>query len=409
MKRKELISVVTAFAALLILSTQCTRPQKEPLQQSLNQAETSPNPRGSLRAEDVATNLATEQFDTKDFVELANLIAQNVANGYDEKLYFSDLGSEGSLRDSQSPFLNKLRDMFSSSELRGAEKGETLENSKLSLYWMNSKDWNKQERPTVAYVTDSTPKDAKEIPGIITNERGEVIKKVMVNERYAETHPTIIVNNSPKPDGTPIIAKPKGYKSPLNLKESDLVYKSIKHPFLKSLYLGKMQVTKQYDSWLAGGFEFYVVATYPVLTPDGNGGYTKEEKTTSQYIEFTRKEIKDKTTKELDYILVSSWNSTTDNIGFLLYEDDATWAPGGNFTFEFGYKGFSFKIVIPVPNTRDDITHAYYAADFLQSTNNYDLEKKTWKWHNSEGLHYTLPIVVGYLLPDSFFSSEIKK
>lgn len=406
MKRKELISIVTAFAALLILSTQCTRPQKEPLQQSLNQTETSPNPRGSLRAEDVATNLATEQFNTKDFVELANLIAQNVANGYDEKLYFSDLGSEGSLRDSQSPFLNKLRDMFSSSELRGAEKGETLENSKLSLYWMNSRDWNKQERPTIAYVTDSTPKDAKEIPGIITNERGEVIKKVMVNERYAETHPTIIVNNSPKPDGTPIIAKPKGYKSPLSLKESDLGYNSFKRPFLKSLYLGKMQVTKQYDPWLAGGSEFYVVATYPVLTPDGNGGYVKEEKTTKQYIEFTRKEINDKTTKELDRILVSSWNSTTDNIGFLLYEDDATWAPGGNFTFEFGYKGFSFKIVIPVPNTRVDITDAYYAADFLQSTNNYDLEKKTWKWHNSEGLRYTLPIVVGYLIPDSFFSEK---
>lgn len=406
MKQKEFISVVTAFAALLILSTQCTRPQKEPLQQSLNQTETSPNPRGSLRAEDVATNLATEQFNTKDFVELANLIAQNVANGYDEKLYFSDLGSEGSLRDSQSPFLNKLRDMFSSSELRGAEKGETLENSKLSLYWMNSRDWNKQERPTIAYVTDSTPKDAKEIPGIITNERGEVIKKVMVNERYAETHPTIIVNNSPKPDGTPIIAKPKGYKSPLSLKESDLGYNSFKRPFLKSLYLGKMQVTKQYDPWLAGGSEFYVVATYPVLTPDGNGGYVKEEKTTKQYIEFTRKEINDKTTKELDRILVSSWNSTTDNIGFLLYEDDATWAPGGNFTFEFGYKGFSFKIVIPVPNTRVDITHTYYAADFLQSTNNYDLEKKTWKWHNSEGLRYTLPIVVGYLIPDSFFSEK---
>ncbi len=408
MKQKEFISVVTAFAALLILSTQCTRPQKEPLQQSLNQTETSPNPRGSLRAEDVATNLATGQFDTKDFVELANLIAQNVANGYDEKLYFSDLGSEGSLRDSQSPFLNKLRDMLSSSMLRGAEKGETLENSKLSLYWMNSRDWNKQERPTIAYVTDSTPKDAKEIPGIITNERGEVIKKVMVNERYAETHPTIIVNNSPKPDGTPIIAKPKGYKSPLSLKESDLGYNSFKRPFpfLKSLYLGKMQVTKQYDPWLAGGSEFYVVATYPVLTPDGNGGYVKEEKTTKQYIEFTRKEINDKTTKELDYILVSSWNSTTDNIGFLLYEDDATWAPGGNFTFEFGYKGFSFKIVIPVPNTRVDITHTYYAADFLQSTNNYDLEKKTWKWHNSEGLRYTLPIVVGYLIPDSFFSKK---
>lgn len=408
MKQKEFISVVTAFAALLILSTQCTRPQKEPLQQSLNQTETSPNPRGSLRAEDVATNLATGQFDTKDFVELANLIAQNVANGYDEKLYFSDLGSEGSLRDSQSPFLNKLRDMLSSSMLRGAEKGETLENSKLSLYWMNSRDWNKQERPTIAYVTDSTPKDAKEIPGIITNERGEVIKKVMVNERYAETHPTIIVNNSPKPDGTPIIAKPKGYKSPLSLKESDLGNNSFKRPFpfLKSLYLGKMQVTKQYDPWLAGGSEFYVVATYPVLTPDGNGGYVKEEKTTKQYIEFTRKEINDKTTKELDYILVSSWNSTTDNIGFLLYEDDATWAPGGNFTFEFGYKGFSFKIVIPVPNTRVDITHTYYAADFLQSTNNYDLEKKTWKWHNSEGLRYTLPIVVGYLIPDSFFSKK---
>lgn len=404
MKQKEFISVVTAFAALLILSTQCTRPQKEPLQQSLNQTETSPNPRGSLRAEDVATNLATEQFDTKDFVELANLIAQNVANGYDEKLYFSDLGSEGSLRDSQSPFLNKLRDM--SSELRGAEKDETLENSKLSLYWMNSKDWNKQERPTIAYVTDSTPKDAKEIPGIITNERGEVIKKVMVNERYAETHPTIIVNNSPKPDGTPIIAKPKGYKSPLNLKESDLVYNPIKRPFLKSLYLGKMQVTKQYDPWIDGGSEFYVIVAYPVLIPDGNGGYVKEEKTTKQYIEFTRKEINDKTTKELDYILVSSWNSTTDNIGFLLYEDDATWAPGGNFTFEFGYKGFSFKIIVPIPNTRDDITSTYYAANFLQSTSNYDPEKKTWKWHNSDGLRYTLPIVVGYLIPDSFLPEK---
>lgn len=406
MKQKEFISVVTAFAALLILSTQCTRPQKEPLQQSLNQTETSPNPRGSLRAEDVATNLATEQFNTKDFVELAGVIALNVEKGYDEKLYLSDLMKGGDLRNSKSPFLCKLRDMLSSSELRGGDTRDNQE-TELSLYWMNSREWNKQERPTIAYVTEDTPKDAKEIPGIITNDKGEVIKTIMVNEEYAKTHPTVIVNKSPKPEGTPIAAKPQGYKSPLN--GDHPILNPIKRFYVKTLFLGKMQATKQYDPWIDGGSEFYYLVEYPINKIDQNGNPTLQEAHGKFFVSYTRNEISNGVVKDLDFVLVSSWNKALDNIGFVLYEDDSTWAPTGNIKFSFTYQGYGFTFEIPVPATRTDLYKTYFSGDFLMSGHNYDSDTKDWKWHNADGVKFTLPIKYAHIFNDNGWNDFIKK
>ena len=76
-----------------------------------------------------------------------------------------------------------------------------------------------------------------------------------------------------------------------------------------------MQVTKNYDSWLAGGSEFDFQIIFPELT-----GYTC---TINKFrVTFTRKEIKRKAIKNYDIILNSNWRVEQKTNGIIIYEGD---------------------------------------------------------------------------------------
>lgn len=381
-------AVALLIAIISLLLGACSPKSEEP---RIPEGSEGTQPQGTLRSIDIATIISSGDFSTSDFAALALSIQSNAEIGYDEKVYLSDLST---LRGSENSFANKLLNKLNASSLRSSS------DSDFSLYWRSCKEWDGEERPVIAYVSEETPDDAKAIPALELDESGKVINTIMVDEEYTINHPTLIVGKEEKPVGQPIPLRPKGYISDLKLPSlDDLIYRPYWSKKVASLYLGDLQVERQFDSFFRGGSEICFVVSYPRASLDKNGQLHYEERTTHQFRKVTRDQIKNREILHLDYELIVDWDSNLDCIGWFAYEDDSFSAPGGKIKFEFAYKGFKFAVEATIPNSREDINRIDYTGDYLMSTANWNQKEDRWIMHNANGIKYTLPIKVSYTLP----------
>lgn len=387
-------AIVLLIAMMPMLLGSCSQKYEEPKAQE-NVEETQPQ--GTLRSVDIATILSDGDFSISDFASLASSIQTNAEIGYDEKVYLSDLST---LRSTDNSFATKLLQKLNTSSLRSAT------NSDFSLYWRSCQAWNKTERPVVAYVSEETPENAKEIPAFELDENGKIVNTIMIDEEYTKNHPTLIVNGDEKPKGKIIPIRPKGYISNLIVPSIDYSKLKIIRKRVTSLYLGDLQVSEQFDCWFNGGSEICFVVAYPraVVKKDGNVEF--EDRTTYQCRYVTRDQIDNEEILHLDYDLVLDWDPYLNRIGWFAYEDDSTWAAKGSVEFKFSYKGFDFTAKATVPNTKEKIVKTDYTGSYLMSTDNIDPDTKQWKMHKANGIKYTLPVKIADVLPSDFFHTS---
>lgn len=399
MKKVKSVLVLISAISLTLLS-QCSPKSEVSELRKKGEEYTETKSIGGLRSGDIATLLSSTEFQISDFSELANLIKENVQDGYDEKFYLSDLNLGKSTRQCQSKFTSKLASAIQSHPMRAGSSSEIVETS---LYWRNHDKWDGNERPTIAFVSENIQEDTQEIPAFIADGKEGKAKMITINEEYTKTHPTIIVNYTKKPEGIPTPARPIGYNSPLS---PTPLFNSISVNTVKTLYLGKVQATVHYDVWFNGGSEFYFLIEYPMCTKNAQGETTLTEAHGRHFVSFTRDEIDNQTIKDFDCVLVSEWNQQLDKIGFLLYEDDSTFAMGGTFEFSFSFKEFAFSFKVPVPNTKEEILSTYYSGNFLMSSLNYNRSENSWRWHNANGIKWTFPVIIGRIFEDTLFPIE---
>lgn len=320
-----------------------------------------------ITLEEVAQLLSEVALGPEQMAEVKEGSTASAGNGYDEEYRMRDLfvspgmgvGDEASTK--AQAYSRPLRDLLREAArerfaTKSASAGEadawldSLAASDVQIYWPGSENWDGSQLPVITY----DPGD-----GADQNEGYELlpdgrVRKLMVDEQMASERPVWVVNRNSDAD----------YKSLELLRREDpnwgsgggeiLVTKA--EDEVKTLVLRSFKAHRQYDSWFAGGAEFFCRV-----------GSVEHFKATSeaemqQYVpsitDFMIVVRRGQIGEELPFnaVLVSEWTKQLISVAFLLTEDDGgkktNWKASA--TVKYNSKSYGIDIDIPL-NSRDDI------------------------------------------------------
>ena len=351
----------------------------------------------ALPLDQVAQMLSELPMEPVHFKEVHRAVSSSSGNGYDEEYMMRDLfaspgrgvgeedsGKSGNSVEEHSKSLSDilpLRDLIIQyAENRAATKAsgfdpdiwlESLSSSDIQIYWPYSEDWDGETQPVFTY----DPGDGSQVGvgwKVDTDERGaRTVRKVEVDEKYAAAYPVWVVNRNsdsgytsldvmrrehPEWDnggGALIIGGPVSSRSPgVPLPEEGTKAASS----VKTLILKDFTMRRHYDTWLAGGSEFFIKAG------SVNDFVASTEAELQLYVPAVTDFMVVVKRKQLgqalpfNTVLVSDWTSQLTQVAFMIVEDD-----GGSLTqwkcsavVKVASKSYGFDISLPF-NTRDDI------------------------------------------------------
>lgn len=351
----------------------------------------------ALPLDQVAQMLSELPMEPVHFREVHRAVSSSSGNGYDEEYMMRDLfaspgrgvgeedsGKSGNSVAEQSKSLSDilpLRDLIIQyAENRAATKAsgfdpglwlESLSSSDIQIYWPYSEDWDGETQPVFTY----DPGDGSQVGvgwKVDTDERGaRTVRKIEVDEKYAAAYPVWVVNRNsdsgytsldvmrrehPEWDnggGALIIGGPVSSRSPgVPLPEEETKAASS----VKTLILKDFTMKRHYDTWLAGGSEFFIKAG------SVNDFVASTEAELQLYVPAVTDFMVVVKRKQLgqalpfNTVLVSDWTSQLTQVAFMIVEDD-----GGSLTqwkcsavVKVASKSYGFDISLPF-NTRDDI------------------------------------------------------
>ena len=351
----------------------------------------------ALPLDQVAQMLSELPMEPVHFKEVHRAVSSSSGNGYDEEYMMRDLfaspgrgvgeedsGKSGNSVAEQSKSLSDilpLRDLIIQyAENRAATKAsgfdpglwlESLSSSDIQIYWPYSEDWDGETQPVFTY----DPGDGSQVGvgwKVDTDERGaRSVRKIEVDEKYAAAYPVWVVNRNsdsgytsldvmrrehPEWDnggGALIIGGPVSSRAPgVPLPEEGTKAASS----VKTLILKDFTMRRHYDTWLAGGSEFFIKAG------SVNDFVASTEAELQLYVPAVTDFMVVVKRKQLgqalpfNTVLVSDWTSQLTQVAFMIVEDD-----GGSLTqwkcsavVKVASKSYGFDISLPF-NTRDDI------------------------------------------------------
>lgn len=351
----------------------------------------------ALPLDQVAQMLSELPMEPVHFKEVHRAVSSSSGNGYDEEYMMRDLfaspgrgvgeedsGKSGNSVEEQSKSLSDilpLRDLIIQyAENRAATKAsgfdpglwlESLSSSDIQIYWPYSEDWDGETQPVFTY----DPGDGSQVGvgwKVDTDERGaRTVRKIEVDEKYAAAYPVWVVNRNsdsgytsldvmrrehPEWDnggGALIIGGPVSSRAPgVPLPEEGTKAASS----VKTLILKDFTMRRHYDTWLAGGSEFFIKAG------SVNDFVASTEAELQLYVPAVTDFMVVVKRKQLgqalpfNTVLVSDWTSQLTQVAFMIVEDD-----GGSLTqwkcsavVKVASKSYGFDISLPF-NTRDDI------------------------------------------------------
>ena len=351
----------------------------------------------ALPLDQVAQMLSELPMEPVHFKEVHRAVSSSSGNGYDEEYMMRDLfaspgrgvgeedsGKSGNSVEEHSKSLSDilpLRDLIIQyAENRAATKAsgfdpglwlESLSSSDIQIYWPYSEDWDGETQPVFTY----DPGDGSQVGvgwKVDTDERGaRTVRKIEVDEKYAAAYPVWVVNRNsdsgytsldvmrrehPEWDnggGALIIGGPVSSRAPgVPLPEEETKAASS----VKTLILKDFTMRRHYDTWLAGGSEFFIKAG------SVNDFVASTEAELQLYVPAVTDFMVVVKRKQLgqalpfNTVLVSDWTSQLTQVAFMIVEDD-----GGSLTqwkcsavVKVASKSYGFDISLPF-NTRDDI------------------------------------------------------
>lgn len=351
----------------------------------------------ALPLDQVAQMLSELPMEPVHFKEVHRAVSSSSGNGYDEEYMMRDLfaspgrgvgeedsGKSGNSVEEHSKSLSDilpLRDLIIQyAENRAATKAsgfdpglwlESLSSSDIQIYWPYSEDWDGETQPVFTY----DPGDGSQVGvgwKVDTDERGaRSVRKIEVDEKYAAAYPVWVVNRNsdsgytsldvmrrehPEWDnggGALIIGGPVSSRAPgVPLPEEGTKAASS----VKTLILKDFTMKRHYDTWLAGGSEFFIKAG------SVNDFVASTEAELQLYVPAVTDFMVVVKRKQLgqalpfNTVLVSDWTSQLTQVAFMIVEDD-----GGSLTqwkcsavVKVASKSYGFDISLPF-NTRDDI------------------------------------------------------
>lgn len=334
--------------------------------------------KGLVSSRDVARMLSSLPLGAEQLGEVFDAVSSSSRNGYDEEYTMEDLftlpgAGVGDKTTKATPknYSVPLKDMIAE-YLSGTKAGETpfsasdLQNSGLQLYWPWYDKWDKTSYPAITF--DPGDGSSSNIAYQLSkNEDGSVrVKEIVVNEAYAAENPVWIVNANDDATYTSL----ELLRRELAQGEDDaeiIIGKRETGAPLKTLVLSSFTMLSNYDSWLAGGSEFFIKCG---SVENFNAATEAELKLYNPYItdfmiEVRRKEVG--IPQRINTILVDNWTDQLERCAFMITEDD-----GGTWTHwnavgevKIKSKTYGFNVDIPYRSQDDIVWRGSLSYDYF--------------------------------------------
>lgn len=359
MLRKFLsVSAFCAAIGLLALPLSCERDSSPPAPQ-----EDGPSTLG-LSPEQVASLLSVTRIGQEQMEEVFDAVSLSSENGYDEEYTMADLfdapgrGVGGYVTRAPRTYASPMRERLGAAVLdrtatkSGAPSGLSAEDylsslaaSGLQIYWPYSENWDGKTLPVVTFdpEDDIAANVGYEMHADGTSER------VIVTEEMAAERPVWVVNRNVDAAFRALPALKReslGATATTKASSGDI----------KSLLLRSFTAHRNFDSWLAGGSEFWVkVGAVDDFTASTEAELRLYQPTITDFlIVVKRKQVGKELT--FDALLVSEWTPQLTDIAFMIVEDDGgsrtSWKCSA--TVKYSSKNYGFDLELPL-NNRDDI------------------------------------------------------
>lgn len=381
-KKKWLTPMVPALAAMsaLFLSA-CERAEQPDL--SFKEPATTDVPVTELSVEGVARMLSGLPLTIAQVREVHCAVSSSSSNGYDEEYPFANLisspgagvGDELLQTRAATEYPEPLRDLLTSVDIPATRSGslsDALSNSGMQIYWPYSEDWDGKSLPVITFnpeETSSAPRlqDGSNV-GFLREQLPNgswIVKEVTVDEEYARNHPVWVINRNE--DATYLT--PQMVEALYPERFSNIATRSSGD--FKTLVLKEFKAHRNYDSWFAGGSEFFVKCG----ALNGFTAETEEElklyspSVTDMMINVRRKYVG--TTIRFNTIVVSEWTPQLEECVFLMIEDDGgkqtSWKASG--LVKIKSRSYGFEVDLPFRRNDDLVWRGKLSRNYFEKYN----------------------------------------
>lgn len=326
----------------------------------------------SVTPESVAALLADVPFGEEQMREVYDAVSSSSCNGYDEEYTMRDLfGSPGAgvgdfsggvragkAKDYGQPLWNLLAEgLRSSCSTRAGgidpEKFiESLAGSDLQIYWPYSEDWDGTSLPVITF--DPGTEDTVNVGYAVEIGADGVrrISEVLVDEKMAMRRPVWVVNRNSDASYKPVVMQSSENSG---RRHDERPYTKAMNDF-KVLTFRSFTMKRHFDSWFAGGSEFFVkcgaVNGFRASTEAELSLYSAS--VTDFMVVVKRKYLN--VPLDFNAVLVSEWTEQMEDMAFIIIEDDGgtrtSWKCSA--TVKYNSKSYGFDVEIPI-YTKDDI------------------------------------------------------
>ena len=308
--------------------------------------------------------------------EVHTAVSTSVENGYDEEYTMADLftspgagvgeAADTKARDGrwQRPLRTLLEEYLEHSFATRADEAtpppgsateyiSALTGSDLQIYWPYSEDWDGYSLPVITF----DPGSGMEANIGYEMRKDGSVRELVVTEKTAKERPVWVINRNTD----------SGYQTIEMLRREDpdwgkggsiIIRKDTKaaDSSPKTLILKDFETSRNFDSWFAGGSEFWVKAG---SVEDFNASTEAEMRLYSPSItDFLVVVKRSEVGRKLPFnaILVSEWTEQLQSLAFMITEDDGgtqtSWKCSAKVMIKS--KSYGFEMEIPF-NSRDDI------------------------------------------------------
>lgn len=280
--------------------------------------------------------------------------------GLEESVYFNEvLSNDASTRvvSEKSILKSFINSNFALNE--NTFRSTNFKIDDVEIYWPYSEDWDGKTQPVIVFNSNDENQyiedDKTYAYKFVENGTSYTVDTLIVDENYAEKNPVWVINQNNISLNDIINFKNGNYASTNYIphQENNSVTRTTSS-YVSTLTIKSIQATVQHDSWLDGGSEYIIFWGFPA-----DKVFKLGEHHTGQ-IKFSRKEIKRKTTRIINFIGNYDWDKTQTHNKIKVVEFD----PGKDIKFTFSlkgeYKGIGgeFKTEIKI-NDNDDFIMEY--------------------------------------------------
>ena len=329
----------------------------------------------SVTMEDVARIMSRLPIDAGHLAEVYDAVSSSSGNGYDEEYMMADLfnspgtGVGGGSSTKAGGYDNPLRDLFVeylSRELPVTKSTQSdveayisaLTESGYQIYWPYSEDWDGETFPIITFDPGYGAESNYGYEVRIDSRGAHVVDSVFVDESVAAVRPVWVINRNDDSAFTPV---------DLFVKSCGASVKSSDTRTCHNLTLESLKMLRNYDSWFAGGSEFFIKCG----AVDGFNAnviedlYTYSPSVTDFLVVVKRRQLGEEI--PLNCMLVTDFTNQMEKIAFMVIEDD-----GGEITswkcqatVKYNSKSYGFDIELPVRSSDDIVWRGQLSRSYF--------------------------------------------